>query len=75
MAIKQGRTDTWTKSSYSGGNGACVEVKSPAPSLVAVRDSKDPGGPALRFTWHEWRAFIAGVKQGEFDGPPLIGQA
>ncbi|MEV2247092.1 DUF397 domain-containing protein, partial [Streptomyces sp. NPDC049970] len=29
MAILQGATDNWTKSSYSGGNGACVEVKSP----------------------------------------------
>jgi hypothetical protein len=45
------------------------------PEGVRVRDSKDPGGPALRFTWHEWKAFIAGVKQGEFDGPPLVGQA
>ncbi|MER6969196.1 DUF397 domain-containing protein, partial [Streptomyces halstedii] len=42
MAIQQGATDTWTKSSYSTGNGACVEVKSPALTAMAVRDSKVP---------------------------------
>ena len=42
MPIQQGTTHTWTKSSYSTGNGACVEVKSPAVRVVAVRDSKDP---------------------------------
>lgn len=42
MAIQQGALDTWTKSSYSTGNGACVEVKSPVLSAMAVRDSKVP---------------------------------
>jgi Domain of unknown function (DUF397) len=32
-----------------------------------VRDSKNPGGPVLRFTQGEWRAFITGVMAGEFD--------
>jgi hypothetical protein len=36
--------------------------------LVAVRDSKDPTGPMLLFTPLEWRAFLAGVRDGEFDG-------
>ena len=31
-------------------------------SLVALRDSKDPAGPALVFTPDEWQAFIAGVR-------------
>jgi uncharacterized protein DUF397 len=44
MAIKQGATCVWTKSSYSTGNGACVEVKSPVPHAIAVRDSKVPAG-------------------------------
>ena len=35
---------------------------------VAVRDSKDPSGPVLVFTPHEWRAFLDGVRDGEFDG-------
>ncbi|MEV6149784.1 DUF397 domain-containing protein [Nonomuraea sp. NPDC052129] len=35
--------------------------------LFLMRDSKDPDGPVLSFTPDEWRAFTAGVKDGEFD--------
>ena len=57
----------WRKSSYSGGNGgACVEVARNLPGAVAVRDSKDPQGPALVFTPDEWQAFTAGVRGGQF---------
>lgn len=53
----------WRKSSYSGTNGGnCVEVARNLPSLVAVRDSKDPDGPALVFTPADWEAFTATVK-------------
>jgi uncharacterized protein DUF397 len=52
----------WTKSSYSAQSGECVEL-APVPDGVAVRDSKDPSGPVLRFTSDEWRAFVAGVKR------------
>ncbi|HEV2243347.1 MAG TPA: DUF397 domain-containing protein [Streptosporangiaceae bacterium] len=57
---------TWRKSSYSGNDGGgCVEVAQ-APAGVAVRDSKDPDGPGLACSPQEWRAFVAGVKAGEF---------
>jgi hypothetical protein len=60
----------WRKSSYSGGNGGnCVEVAGNLAGIVAVRDSKDPDGPALIFTPDEWRTFAAGVKAGEFNLP------
>jgi hypothetical protein len=62
MAIKQGATDTWVKSSYSQGNGACVEVKCPVPSALAVRDSKVPAGPTLAFPPTAWNAFVASIK-------------
>jgi hypothetical protein len=35
--------------------------------VIAVRDSKDRSGPVLRFRPDEWEAFVAGVRDGEFD--------
>jgi hypothetical protein len=58
----------WRKATYSANGGAsCVEVASNLPGLVAVRDSKDRGGPALRFTPAEWAAFTAALKTGRLD--------
>ena len=56
----------WRKSSYSSNGGDCVEVARNLPGVVAVRDSKDPDGPALVFTADEWRAFVSGARAGEF---------
>ncbi|MER7128555.1 DUF397 domain-containing protein [Streptosporangium saharense] len=55
------------KSSLSGGNNNCVEVATNLPGLVAVRDSKDPSGPALAFTPAQWRSFIGHMNTGAFD--------
>lgn len=53
----------WRKSSYSSGNGGqCVEVARNLPGGVAVRDSKDPDGPALIFTPADWEAFTAALR-------------
>lgn len=62
MAIVQGKTTDWTKSSYSCGSGACVEVMSPARDLLAVRDSKSPTGPRLGFGIGTWSAFVEDVR-------------
>ncbi|MFJ5531688.1 DUF397 domain-containing protein [Streptomyces sp. NPDC093261] len=62
MAVLQGATETWTKSSYSTGNGACVEVKSPIVAALAVRDSKVPAGPVLAFPADAWNAFVTSIK-------------
>ncbi|GAB3418331.1 DUF397 domain-containing protein [Flindersiella endophytica] len=50
---------TWRVSSYSssGGNNACVEVRYSVEE-IAVRDSKDRGGPVLGFATADWRAFL-----------------
>jgi hypothetical protein len=48
-------------------NGNCVEIAALPGGGVAVRDSKDPEGPILRFTAGEWAAFVEGVAAGEFE--------
>jgi hypothetical protein len=49
----------WRKSTRSGDNdGNCVEVADNLSGLVAVRDSKDPAGPALTFSPDSWTAFV-----------------
>ena len=63
---------TWRKSSYSNGTGgSCVEIAmltdAPGEHDIAVRDSKDPHGPALTFTARHWRDFIAAIKANELD--------
>lgn len=57
----------WHKSTYSSQNGNCVEVAELPDGGRAVRDSKNPGGPMLRFTPDEWQAFVYSVKGGKFD--------
>jgi hypothetical protein len=56
----------WFKSSFSSGNGQCVECAHLPAGGMAVRDTKDRNGPVLRFSAAEWQAFIAGLLNGEF---------
>ncbi|GAA3012822.1 DUF397 domain-containing protein [Streptomyces fulvorobeus] len=51
----------FVKSSYSSGNGECVEVARNIPGAVAVRDSKRPGGPVLVLAPTAWDAFRGGL--------------
>lgn len=54
----------WRKASRSSAQGSeCVEVADTGTG-TAVRDSKNPTGPALAFTRSEWRAFAARVRSG-----------
>lgn len=57
----------WRTSSRSSATN-CVEVAA-LDGGVAVRDSKDRGGPVLRFARAPWQAFVAATKAGEFDRP------
>ncbi|GAA1764544.1 DUF397 domain-containing protein [Luedemannella helvata] len=58
----------WQKSQRSNPHGNCVEMAAlPDGRGVAVRNSKDPEGPALLFTWAEIAAFVHGARDGDFD--------
>jgi len=57
----------WRKSTRSSAQGNCVELARLPGAGVAVRNSRHPEGPALVFTHAELDAFLAGVKDGEFD--------
>lgn len=58
----------WRKSSRSpSSGGSCVEAAS-VGGRIAVRDSKDPSGPALVVTDTGWRSFIATLR-GDTSGP------
>jgi Domain of unknown function (DUF397) len=59
--------NTWRKSSYSGGQGNCVEVRTSQLDAVAIRDSKNVPGPVLTVNDQTWSAFVQGIKHGEFD--------
>ncbi|WP_406477755.1 DUF397 domain-containing protein [Streptomyces sp. NBC_01615] len=52
----------WRKSSYSDGTGNnCVEVAHLAPG-IALRDSKNPTGPALLLPPKAWSAFVTHIR-------------
>jgi len=54
----------WRKSPHSAGEGQCVEITDLPDGGIALRDSKNPAFPALRYTAEEWKAFRQGVIDG-----------
>ncbi|AYN42527.1 DUF397 domain-containing protein [Streptomyces dangxiongensis] len=55
----------WLRSSYSTGANNCVETarprSGPETGLLAVRDSKNPAGPALLFSAGSWAGFLTAL--------------
>ncbi|MDH6109042.1 hypothetical protein P3T36_006035 [Kitasatospora sp. MAP12-15] len=66
MTVPETDVQDWYKSSYSAQANDCVETGRTAVGGMAVRDSKDPHGPALAFPAAAWSAFVVGVKAGGF---------
>ncbi len=67
MAVFDQTLTHWRTSSFSGNNGTCVEVGTLPGGKIAVRNSNHPHDGVVLFTRAEMKAWITGVKAGEFD--------
>lgn len=57
-------TAAWRKSSFSGSDGGdCIEVAD-LTAHIAVRDSKNPEGPAFLATPAAFAAFVSAAAEG-----------
>jgi len=65
--VRSAEGSSWTKSSLSHANGNCVEIANIEGGQVGLRDSKNITGPVLGISREEWRAFLGGIRNGEFD--------
>ena len=61
-------TLNWRTSSYTAQGADCVEVAQ-RDDRLAIRDSKNPTGPVLTFTTHEWSTLLKAIKTGTHDFP------
>ncbi|MDZ5446661.1 DUF397 domain-containing protein [Micromonospora sp. 4G57] len=69
VGLAQQLADASWRTSTRSQTSNCVEVAPlrAGPAAVALRDSKDRGGPVLLFNRTGWLGFIAGAKNGQFD--------
>lgn len=66
LVLRDDGEPRFTKSSFSGSSGQCVEVCRTGLDQITVRHSTD-GDRILEFSASEWTAFLTGVRAGEFD--------
>ncbi|MGW0572955.1 DUF397 domain-containing protein [Streptomyces tauricus] len=60
-------TEGWRKPWSGSNNGNCVEAKTLDGERVALRQSRDPNGPALIYPAFALAEFIKAAKSGEAD--------
>jgi hypothetical protein len=53
----------WFKSSYSDAGQNCIEAARLTPIGIAVRDSKNPTGPALLLPARAWAPFVTQLRE------------
>lgn len=58
---------TWVKSRRSNPSGNCVQLAVVDRGRVAMRDSKDPTGPALVFDFGSVADWVRDLKAGQYD--------
>jgi hypothetical protein len=61
------KTAAWRKSSFSSGNGECIEIAPLSGGRVAIRDTEAPHKEPYVVRGAVWAAFTAGVRNAEFD--------
>jgi len=59
------RNITW-RTALNCNGGACIQVAA-SGQAVLIGNSREPSGPVLAYTPEEWREFVIGVKEGDFD--------
>ncbi|MGX9889042.1 DUF397 domain-containing protein [Streptomyces sp. NPDC002276] len=53
----------WFKSSYSGTSTNCIEAAHLTLTAIAIRDSKNPTGPALLLPTTAWAPFLSHLRE------------
>jgi hypothetical protein len=63
---KVSHTGTTWHTALACNGGTCVRVAVNGQEVL-IGDSKEPAGPVLTYSFSEWRDFLAGAKNGDFD--------
>jgi hypothetical protein len=72
MAASSLGVAAWRKSTHSNPHGDCVELAELEGGKIAVRNSRNPGGPALIFARTEIAAFIQAAAENDLSRLPGI---
>jgi hypothetical protein len=66
MVNGRSHTDLTWHTSLACNGGECIKVATGGQEIY-IADSKKPLGPVLTYSHKEWRDFVTGVKNGDFD--------